>query len=279
MGSRYKPNNTIAMKRFRLFLIFAGLTLFLNCSKDEDVQPRPEEQIDRSANLLATGASAGDLLANTNFSNLLIEIAYVEGFRPTSTAMTSFEQFIRERTFKENITIQYKSLPSPGEATLTLQEVADLETANRTAYNEDTTLAIYIYFADAPSDDDEPEQDLVTLGSVYRNTSMVIYERTVRDIANRSSNITVADVEEAVLSHEMGHLSGLVNLGSPMITPHEDPAASNHCDIDGCLMGAEIEFGGGLMGILERRALAGKSQAVPNLDSACLADLQANGGR
>lgn len=267
------------MKRIWLFLIFAGLTLFFNCSKDEDVEPRPGEQIDKSANLLATGASANDLLANTNFSNLLIEIAYVEGFRPTASAVANLEDFLRDRTFKENVTVQYQMLASPGEANLTLQEIADLETANRTAYNEGNTLAVYIYFADAPSDTDNEEENLVTLGAVYRNTSMVIYERTVRDIVARSGQITLTDVEEAVLSHEFGHLFGLVNLGTEMVTPHEDPQAEDHCNVDGCLMRAEIEFGSGLMGVMEKRALAGKSQLIPGLGASCLADLQANGGR
>ncbi|MBT8321184.1 MAG: hypothetical protein KJO90_05885 [Eudoraea sp.] len=267
------------MKRFKLLLIFAGLTLFLNCSKDEDTQPPVEQEIDISANLLATGESAHDLLANTNFSNLLIEIAYVEGFRPLAATMANFEDFLRDRTFKENITVEYQALTSPGEETLTLQEIADLESENRTAYNDGNTLAIYIYFADAPADGDDEEQNLVTLGSVYRNTSMVIYESTVRAIATRSSLITIADVEEAVLSHEFGHLFGLVDLGSPMVNPHEDSGSENHCNVTGCLMQAEIEFGGGLMGILESRALSGKGPAIPALDAACLADLQANGGR
>ena len=267
------------MKRFKLILIFAGLTLILNCSKDSDPQS-PEQQLeDISANLLATGDSAHDLLANTNFSNLLIEIAYVEGFRPSTVAMTNFEDFLRDRTFKENITVQYRELQSSGKSTLTLQEVADLELENRTAYNEGNTLAVYIYFSDVPADEDDQEQGLVTLGSVYRNTSMVIYESTIRDLATRNAFVTIAEVEEAALSHEFGHLFGLVDLGSPMVTPHEDAAAMHHCDVDGCLMRAEIEFGNGLMGILESRALAGKGAAIPPLDAACIADLQANGGR
>lgn len=267
------------MKRFRLLMIFAGLTLFLNCAKDEDVQPPVQQEEDKTANLLATGESANDLLANTNFDNLLIEIGYVEGFRPSTVAMANFETFLRDLTFKENITVQYKVLPPSNQETLTLQEIADLETANRTAYNDGNTLAVYIYFADSPADGDDEEQNLVTLGSVYRNTSMVIYESTVRAIATRSTLITIADVEEAVLSHEFGHLFGLVNLGSSMVTPHEDSASANHCNVDGCLMRAEIEFGGGLMGAMESRVLTGKGPAVPSLDAACLADLQANGGR
>ena len=272
-----KENN--AMKRSSLFLfLLAGFLLF-NCAKDDGPDPINEPGIDKSANLLATGDSAHDLLANTNFTDLLIEIAYVEGFQPTQTAIANFEDFLRERTFKQNISFQYRSLPSSGEETLTLQEIADLESDNRTAYNEGNTLAIYIYFADAPSDGDDEQQGLVTLGAVYRNTSMVIHESTVRALAGRSALIMVADVEEATLTHEMGHLFGLVDLGSAPVNAHEDPQSDNHCDIDGCLMRGELEFGGGLMGIMESRVLTGRGQAVPGLDAECILDLQANGGR
>ncbi len=267
------------MKRFSfLFFLLAGLVLW-NCAKDDGPDIIDDPGIDKSANLLATGDSAQDLLANTNFTDLLIEIAYVEGFRPTPTAIQNFEDFLRERTFKQNISFQYQSLPSPGEETLTLQEIADLEMENRTAYNDGNTLAMYIYFADAPSDGDDEQQGLVTLGAVYRNTSMVIHESTVRALAGRSALITVADVEEATLAHEMGHLFGLVNLGTAPVNSHEDPDSNNHCNVDGCLMRAELEFGGGLMGILESRVLAGRGQAIPSLDTECILDLQASGGR
>ncbi len=266
-----------AMKRLPVLLFSAGLLLLLGCASDDNPDTSNDPGIDMSANLLATGDSAHDILANTNFTDLLIEVAYVEGFRPTPVAMNNFVEFLQERTFKQNINIEYLSLPSPGEETLTLQEIADLELENRTAYNEGNTLAIYIYFADAPSDGDDEEQGLVTLGAVYRNTSMVIHESTVRALAGRSALITIADVEETTLSHELGHLIGLVNLGSPAVNPHEDAQSNNHCDINNCLMQAEIEFGSGLMGVLESRA--GKGQAIPALDTECLLDLQANGGR
>ncbi|WP_445384322.1 hypothetical protein ACT6NV_10060 [Robiginitalea sp. IMCC44478] len=256
-------------------LFFATLFLY-NCSSDGDI-PR-EEPIDRSANLLSTGDSAADILTNENFDRLLIEIAHVEGFRPTAEAIDLLTSFFAERTFKLEVQYQYRALASPGEETLTLQEVASLENDNRTQYNDGRTLAIYIYFADAPSDGDDEDAGLVTLGAVYRNTSMILYERTIRQLAGRSALITNADVEAATLTHEFGHLLGLVDLGTPEVNPHEDPAAENHCLTDGCLMRAELEFGGGLMGLMEKRAAKGMAQ-VPVLDAECINDLQAIGGR
>lgn len=256
--------------------MFAAI-LLLGCSKSSDSDGN-NPAVDKSANLLATGASANDILSNASYTNLLVEVSYVQNFRPSQEAMDNFLSFLLERTFKQNIEMVYTQLPSPGEETLTLQEVANLESENRTAYNEGNTLAIYIYFADAPSDDDDESSGSVTLGAVYRNTSMVIYEGTVRRLAARSGAlITIPDVETATLEHEFGHLFGLVDLGSPEVNPHEDSNAVNHCNVDGCLMRAELQFGSGLMKALKSRV--GKGAPVPGLDPECLLDLQANGGR
>lgn len=264
------------MKKCLLLLFLA--VLIVSCSNsDEGTDPTNPPVVNKSANLLATGASANDILSNDSFDRLIIEIAYVQNFQPTQQTMDNFIGYLRDRTFKQDITVKYNPLPSPGEETLTLQEIADLESENRTAYNDGSTLAMYIYFADAPSDNDDEDSGSVTLGAVYRNTSMVIHEVTVRNLAARSALITVTDAETATLNHEFGHLFGLVDLGSTQVNPHEDPDSENHCDQAGCLMRAELEFGSGLMSVLESRA--GKGAVVPELDPECLLDLQSNGGR
>lgn len=262
----------------KIFIAFIFVFGFIiACSNDSD-DSSTTQSINKTPNLQATGSSANDILSNDNFDRLLIEIAYVEGFQPTGQTVSNFEDYLKERTFKQNIEFSFKSLSSPDEETLVLDEIAELESENRTAYNSGTTLAIYIYFADAPSDGDDEEEGLVTLGAVYRNTSMVIYESTIRDLASRSSTITVTDVETATLNHEFGHLFGLVNLGTVPVNDHEDPDAENHCDVPGCLMRAELQFGAQMMKMMESNASKG-SAAVPVLDAECILDLQSNGGR
>ncbi|MEM1257311.1 MAG: hypothetical protein AAGC45_01290 [Bacteroidota bacterium] len=294
------------MKKIFSFYLFFLFFLVACSSGDGDDAPDPSDDdgqasVDKSQNLLATGASANDLLSNANFDRILVEIAYVTGFRPTPQTMDNFMQYLQERTFKQNIEVEFLELDSPEEETLTLQEIADLEGENRTAYNEGTTLAVYIYFADAPSDGDDEDEGLVTLGAVYRNTSMVIFERTIRTLAGRSLIITNTDVETATLNHEFGHLFGLVDLGSVPVNDHEDPEAPNHCVVDGCLMQAQLTFGSPAARILVSSAdkdlvsacsLSGQSimnmlesnaarnvAVVPLLDAECILDLQNNGGR
>lgn len=284
--------------RYLLFLSFT--LLLLSCSKET---PEPEVVIDKTLNLKGTGDSANDILSNDTYDKLLIEIAYVSGFRPTQTAITDFTEFLRLHTFKENIEFTYQELDSPNEDELTLQEIADLESENRTAYSNGSTLAVYIYFSDAPAEDDEPEEGLVTLGAVYRNTSMIIHEATIRRLASQSVLVSNADVEAATLNHEFGHLFGLVDLGTTALSDHEDSAAENHCNVEGCLMRAELQFtlsgkssfnnngsyaakmnpacvlsGATVMSLL-RPSKTGKAVEIPGLDTACVEDIHGNGAR
>lgn len=287
------------MKNFKRLLLFILCSAVLSCSKDEP------KTVDRSANLKTTGDSANDILSNTNFDKMLIEIGYVSGFKPTDGAIAQFTDFLRQHTFKQDIEVRYLELESPDEEDLELQEIADLEKENRTAYNDGRTLAIYIYFADAPSEGDDMSEGLVTVGAVYRNTSMIIYKDTIIRLASQSSSISVEDIESATLNHEFGHLFGLVNLGTAMVNPHETQSENeegelvgdSHCDVAGCLMRAELQLGGrtgksNLTGIglksacnlsgttvlsmLQSKTAKGNTVA---LSTECKLDLQANGGR
>lgn len=266
------------LKRILLLLILNAIFIPFSCSDDTDIPGDDSGRIDRSANLLSAGASGADILANDDYDAIQIEIAYVEGFRPTDKALDNLSQYLDQRTFKEDIRFIFRPLASPDEEDLTLQEIASLETENRTTYNDGRTLSIYIYFADAPSVNDDDSEGLVTLGAVYRNTSMIIHESTIRDLASKSVLVTVAEVESTALIHEFGHLFGLVDLGTPEVNPHEDPEASNHCVVEGCLMRAELEFGSGIMSVMEKRAAKGLTE-LPALDAECIRDLQAIGGR
>lgn len=256
------------MKKICLLVLLVCICT-LGCSKDE--APR---SIDRTANLKGPGDSANDILSDSKFKNMVIEIAYVEGFAPTESAVSQFVALLNQHIYKDNISITYKELTSPNKDNLSIKEIADLETKNRTVYNSEDTIGLYIYFSDAISDSDELDKNLVTLGAVYRNTSMVIYEATIRKLASKSLLISVDEVEAATLSHEAGHLFGLVNLGSPSINDHQDPDAESHCNIAGCLMRAELQFGGGMA-----KMLTAKNGATPGFEAECLRDLRANGGK
>ncbi len=233
----------------------------------------------KALNLLGPGDSANDFLSNDNYDRLIIQVQYVTGFRPSNQVFSDLEDFIREFTFKDDIEFNYKAMASPGQESLTFQEIRQIEENNRTFYNDGSTLTLYIYFADAPAEGDDLDQGLVSLGAVYRNTSMVIFESTIRT-ASQILSVPLTDFEKATLRHEFGHLFGLVNIGSPFADgiDHEDPSSSSHCSTAGCLMRAELEFGAGMAKAMKERVSKGMA-SIPEFSDRCLADMEANGGR
>jgi hypothetical protein len=76
----------------------------------------------------------------------------------------------------------------------------------------------------------------------------------------------------------MGHLFGLVGLSNTPVNAHEDPDAENHCNVAGCLMRAELQFGSPLLKMMQNNAAKG-SAVIPDFDAECLLDLQQYGGR
>jgi hypothetical protein len=77
----------------------------------------------------------------------------------------------------------------------------------------------------------------------------------------------------SILLHELGHLSGLVDLGLPMVEDHEDADYDGHCDNPDCVMFHSFERQRALE-LLHERFLAG-DMARSSLDDACLADVAA----
>lgn len=244
------------------------LFLIQSCSKNDISSSNPDITI---ANKKTTGTSAHDLLSDDTFSSMAIEIVYVEGYAPSQTAITNFISFIKARTYKPNgITVQTRSIVSPGKSKYTIEDIRDIEDANRTEYNTNTTIAVWAFFVDGESDQNTDTSSII--GTAYRNTSFVIFENTVHDFSNSNFEPPRDLLETTVIEHEFCHILGLTNFGSPMQTPHEDPDHEKHCNVDTCLMYWASEFGSGIGNMLG-------SSSIPQLDSQCLADLQANGGK
>ena len=246
-------------------LIISSLIL-IGCSDDDD-NAAVQNSIPNS-NAQTLGTSANDLLSDTNFTGLTIEMVSVQGFEPTTNALNTFTTFLEERLFKpDGITFIQRTIPSSGLAPFTIDEIREIENSTRTAFNEGDEIKVFIYFADGSNEDDT--NTTITLGTAFANTSIVIYERTLRNLSINPNAPMLSTIEAATLHHEFAHLLGLVNIGTPLQSEHEDTEFRGHCNVTSCLMEASIEFG--MMDML--------GNGVPVLDPLCIADLQANGGK
>lgn len=245
--------------------------LILSCSKDDPAAPDPTV-----ANKQALGTSARDFLSADEFTSLRVEIAYVDGFKPSNATLSNLRTFFQARLNKPGgITFIETVVPATTVGALEREEYVKIEADNRTAFNEGDELAVWIFFADQNSDSDDGNSRI--LGTAYRNTSCIIYEKTLRDFSNRIGGANLTQLETITTEHEFGHLFGLVNLGTPMVRDHEDEQPNDdgvdtlnkHCDQENCLMYFQTVAD----------ATSSAMNGLPTFGEFCLEDLRANGGK
>ncbi|MBC7606487.1 MAG: membrane metalloprotease [Burkholderiales bacterium] len=255
------------MKFFKLITLALFVTL-ISCASDKD-KPAIEDGKNPVPNLQSVGSSANNFLSAAKYDAVVVEVLYVTGFQPTAQTLINLKQFMEARLNKPaGITIVEKQISSPGNSPYDNPEIIQIESNHRTKYNNGNVLALYIFFADGNAIGDS--SNTFTLGRAYRNTSFVVFENSIKGLSDAIGEANRVDLETTVVEHELGHLLGLVNLGSTMQTEHLDEAHDKHCDNENCLMYWEAE-GNGVMQMM----LSGN---IPVLDNNCLADLIANGG-
>ncbi len=241
---------------YRRYLLLFLVSIFLwSCSAEEDLPP----------NERPLGTSARDFLRDTRYTSLSVEILYVGDFAPEASVVPGVKSFLTKYLNKpEGITVSTRAIEAPGVGTYSIEEVTDIEDVHRTEFSSGSKLAAFIFIADDRSVSSSSIKDI--LGKAYRNTSIVIFGKEVREESDEEG-IPEDDLTLTTIKHEFGHLFGLVNNGTEALTPHEDedPAKQKHCNVAGCLMNAQLDFmnfGAGL-----------------DFGEQCHADLQANGGR
>ena len=255
-----------------LILVLTVLAVLTGCSRDEE-----KKQNSKAGNMLSLGVSAADLLGDHNFTFLIIEVAYVAGQAPSASALEEMKSFLNVYTHKpEGIKIVTTEIDVPGEGPYSISEVVEIEKKFRTYYNDGEELAVFIFFANGRSEAEEADKAI--LGTAYRNTSMVIFDKTIGKMAADAPYISKSEIISTTLKHEFGHLFGLVDNGSPSQSEHMDSSSKSHCNVAGCLMTATVEFGKGAIEYIKSAQKTSHSNGL-GFDEHCHADLVANGGK
>jgi hypothetical protein len=250
-----------------MLLLLVGI-IVISCKKDDedtDMAPNP----DHVANQQPLGTSANELLSADEFTSLRLEIVYPDGFRPTQETIDLIEDFLNERLDKPNGINMVENIIDPSQTPpYTINEIVAIEDEHRTVFNNGDEIGGYVFFSDGNSSSNSGNS--VVLGTAYRNTSMVIYEKTFIDLANQSTTgINRTLIETSTLRHEFGHIFGLVNTGTPLTSDHEDQNNNRHCNVEDCLMYFQT-----VTNVFNDSSVS----SIPDFDPQCIADMQANGG-
>ena len=251
---------------FKSVLLIFFLTI--SCAKDDSLDNGLNNG--NYAFKQQVGYSANDILSNKKFTDIYIEVMYVDGFKPSAEALTNLKNFIAARTYKTNIVIEQRLINIALKSAYSIEDIRSIEDANRSIFSFENQLAISALFLNGKSSSDT--ENTTVLGTAYRNTSFVIYEETIKAASNNILGPSKIILESTVILHEFCHLLGLVNLGTNMVANHEDTAHSAHCTVENCLMYYLIENG-------KNAPHSIKNEQIPQLDANCINDLRANGGK
>lgn len=244
--------------------IFLIAILFSACSKTETYVNNPN--VPDYLHNRPVGASANELLASTKYTSLKIEVQYMTGFQPDAAALNHLQATLQGLLNKPSgITIITKEIPASANLSLSVNDVISIEKNNRTAFTNGSELAVYILYTNGNYTDNN------VLGIAYKNTSAVLFGKKINDNSGGFGQANRTKLVATVAEHELGHLLGLVDLGSPMQTAHNDAAHGSHCSNSSCLMYYASETSD-IFGFL----ITGN---IPSFDANCRADLQANGGK
>ncbi|MEX2657762.1 MAG: hypothetical protein WD272_09625 [Balneolales bacterium] len=203
-----------------------------------------------------------EFLRNDDFTNLLVEVQYMPGYRPTDVALDELRKYLEKHLNKSSIIISDpEEIPPGNQEQYSASEIRAIEKQYRRHFSEESTLTSYNLFVDG-----EYSTQSNVIGIAYFNTSNAYFGRTIHD-ASESPPLspTREKIEGTVLQHEYGHLLGLVNSGTKMQENHQENGP--HCTVEECLMYYTTNTSDFFTNLFDG--------TIPDLDEYCIADIQA----
>lgn len=217
------------------------------------------------------GSRARDLVSAEKFTTLVVEVDWMtEGshdYQPSALVLTFLQQRLSERLNKPGgVTVELGNAIASTRQSYGAGDLANVERDNRGSHDAGSTVTMWVVFA-THSSDDTPNGRVI--GLAYAGSAFAIFAASIEEVTGLL--VSAAEVERIAVVHEAGHLLGLVNNGTPMVTPHEDTGHPRHSTNPASVMYWEVE-GGGVVNLIKG------GNAPDNFDANDIADLRGIGG-
>ena len=222
-----------------------------------------------------------EFLSASKYTRLIVEIDYEPGAQPESATLSRLETTLNRYLDKPGgIDIrQSGDIDGNGPGTKykfgTIRD--SLEDDARDHYKGGDEAVLYVMFLNGGSEADSSDGSV--LGAAYSGSSVVMFKENIRKAKDNCFSVaglgcpSVATIEDAVMTHELGHVLGLVNNGIPMQTPHEDKDHEGHSDSSRSVMFWKVDTGN-IIDFIQN------GNKIPNeFDDNDRADMKAAGGK
>ena len=224
------------------------------------------------------------LIRGDRFPRLVMEVDAVPGMEPAAGTLTDLAASLDDLLDKPggvDVAMDGALEAVGSDHAWTFDELEELADETFDLALPGESIAVHLLYLDGHSADDG-EGGLV-LGIAWSHTHIAIFQQTILAACSGSvlpaplRDLQCGAAEASILTHEMGHLLGLVDNGLPMVTPHRDPDHGRHDADDGCVMYWAYD-GSALFDAIGERLLDGEDGSI-GFDAACLADLAAERDR
>ncbi|HEX9774012.1 MAG TPA: hypothetical protein VGB83_00320 [Actinomycetota bacterium] len=205
------------------------------------------------------GDMAVSYISADHATRLVVEVDYVRGREPSQAVLDHVRAILQRDLDKpQGITVRRGNAFEGPRDRYTIDEIRTLENLHRSSHSSGSTATMWIAYLNGSY-----AESSGVLGVAYRASSAAIFAERIEEAATQV--LRPASIERSVVTHEVGHLLGLVNIGYTSAFDHEDAAHPGHSSNEGSVMYWQIED------ISIRNLLGGPPDDFDEMDRADLA--------
>ena len=155
-------------------------------------------------------------------NSLVVEVDWMSGRKPSSSALDHLETILeRELAKPGGVDVRLGAEMATTDTSWTVDDLVAAEKAFRAEHSGGSRVTMWIaYLGGSFAESDS------ALGAAFAASAAVLFRDRIGQAT--SALIMASEIERSVLTHEAGHLLGLVNIGYQSRFNHEDPAHPKH---------------------------------------------------
>jgi hypothetical protein len=168
------------------------------------------------------GAMALTYLRSSPARRLVVEVDYVRGRAPRSSALSHLEDVLaRECAKPDGVTVRRDDEIPDERSEWGFSDIADLERRYRSNRSSGSRATVWLVYLSGGLKGEDG-----TLGVALSASTAAVFADEIDGAA--TSLVLPGAIERAVVTHEAGHLLALVDIGYRSVHDHEDPDHPNH---------------------------------------------------